>query len=1013
MAVDVGSAVGYLDLDISKFLSGLKSAQDEAGKTSTTITDKLNTVGTKLTSTGKKMTIGLTTPIVGAGTAAVKTTANFESAMSKVSAISGATGDDLTRLSDKAKEMGAATKFSATESAEAFQYMAMAGWKTEDMLSGISGIMNLAAADGLDLATTSDIVTDALTAFGLKAEDSAHFADVLAKASTNANTNVSMLGESFKYVAPLAGAMGYSVEDVATTLGLMANAGIKGSQAGTALRSALTRMVKPTDKIQEAMDNLGISIINDDGSMKELSEVTDMLREKLIPLTDEQIALNYQMAQTPEKMGDLMEGWNGLSEAEKKYRTELSEGIDIIEAMDEAQLQEAAHTELGIDLDKERTLTTEEYDQLAQRLGQKTLVGLTDSQQAQAAATIFGQEAMSGMLAVITASEEDYNNLSDAINNADGTAKNMADTMNDNLSGQITILKSQLEGVAIQLGEIMLPVIKKVVDKIQKAVDWFSKLSKSTQETIIKIAAIVAVIGPLLVIVGKVITLISTVINVVRTLKTAFTALNAVLAANPIFLIIAAISALIAIFVVLWNKCEWFRNFWKGLWEGIKKVIKPVVDFIVKIFQDAWENIKAVWEFVAPFFKEIWDLIKEIFGPVIDFFKEIFETVWNLIKMIFEPIVDFLSEIWNGIKAIFEPVVDWFREKFETAIAVIKLVWQTISEFFREKWEAIKSIFAPVVDWFRDKFQEAVAKIKLVFSAIGNFFKEQWEKTKAIWNVVGTWFRDKFQEAIDNIKAVFSIIGNFFKERWEDIKSVFSAVGTFFKDKFHEAWENIKAVFSGIKEFFEGIWDKITGVFKSVGTKIADAFSGAFKKVVNSVFEFIEEKINGFIDIINGAIHLINQIPGVDIGDIGHVSLPRLARGGLAYGPTAAIVGDNKNAAIDPEVISPLSKLKEMIAQTIKETFKNIQSNMMIQVVDITPLVTLMEQLVTVSEATRDNVLGLNKSYNLYNENDKKEQSQEPIPSGDTYNFYTDKSIDEEEAARQIKRVKRDIIEGF
>ena len=171
MAVDVGSAVGYLDLDISGFLNGLKSAQDEAGKTSTSITDKLDAVGSKLSKAGTKMTALVTTPIVGAGTAAVKTAANFESAMSKVSAISGATGDDLDALTEKAKEMGESTKFSASESADAFQYMAMAGWKTEQMLSGIEGIMNLAAASGEDLATTSDIVTDALTAFGLGAED--------------------------------------------------------------------------------------------------------------------------------------------------------------------------------------------------------------------------------------------------------------------------------------------------------------------------------------------------------------------------------------------------------------------------------------------------------------------------------------------------------------------------------------------------------------------------------------------------------------------------------------------------------------------------------------------------------------------------------------------------------------------------------------------------------------------------------------------------------------------------
>ena len=262
MSVNVGEAVGYLDLDTSGFTKGFKSALQElqAFKNSaSSMGDKVTALGSAMTKAGSTMTKSVTLPLVGLGTAAVATTTKFESAMSKVSAISGATGDDLAALTDKAKEMGAKTKFSASESAEAFQYMAMAGWKTEDMLDGIDGIMNLAAADGLDLATTSDIVTDALTAFGLSASDSAHFADVLAKASSSANTNVSMLGESFKYVAPVAGSLGYSAEDTAIALGLMANAGIKGSQSGTALRGALTRLMKRNDDGDAVREGDGVT----------------------------------------------------------------------------------------------------------------------------------------------------------------------------------------------------------------------------------------------------------------------------------------------------------------------------------------------------------------------------------------------------------------------------------------------------------------------------------------------------------------------------------------------------------------------------------------------------------------------------------------------------------------------------------------------------------------------------------------------------------------------------------
>ena len=293
---------------------------------------------------------------------------NFESGMSKVQAISGASGEDLAALTDKAKEMGAKTKFSATESAEAMQYMAMAGWKTGDMLNGIEGIMNLAAASGEDLATTSDIVTDALTAFGLSAQDSTHFADVLAQASSNANTNVGMMGETFKYVAPVAGAMGYSAEDVATAIGLMANSGIKASQAGTSLRSILTRMAKPTKEVQTAMDQLGVSITDSDGNMKSLHEIMDELRT----------------------------GFSGLSEAEKTN----------------------------------------------------------------VAAALGGQEAMSGLLAIVNASDGDYQKLTDSINNCSGAAESMAETMQNNLEGQLTIFRSAREALAQEIYESIQEPLK-------------------------------------------------------------------------------------------------------------------------------------------------------------------------------------------------------------------------------------------------------------------------------------------------------------------------------------------------------------------------------------------------------------------------------------------------------------------------------------------------------------------------------------------------------------------------
>ncbi len=302
----------------------------------------------------------------------IETYKDFEAAMSQVQAISGATGSEVTKLTNKAKEMGATTKFTAEESADAFNYMAMAGWKTEDMLSGIEGILSLASASGEDLATTSDIVTDALTAFNMKASDAGRFSDVLAAAASNANTTVSGMGETFKYAGSIAGVLGYSIEDVALMTSLMANTGIKATMAGTALNSIFTRLSTNTNGAADAMSDLGIEFFTSEGNARDLSDV----------------------------MGEL------------------------------------------------RNATAD----------------MTAKQKSQIANTIAGAEAQKGLLAILNASEEDYNKLADAINNADGAAANMSETMLDNLQGSITLLQSAVDGVKISFGERLSPYVRGLAD---------------------------------------------------------------------------------------------------------------------------------------------------------------------------------------------------------------------------------------------------------------------------------------------------------------------------------------------------------------------------------------------------------------------------------------------------------------------------------------------------------------------------------------------------------------------
>lgn len=526
----------------------LKSLEQQAEKSNTTLQQiseagkQLQEFGSKATAAGQAM-MPLTTAIAGIGTAAVKTTADFDEAMSKVAAISGASGADFDKLRDKAREMGEKTKFSATEAAEAFTYMAMAGWDVEKMMNGIDGVMNLAAADGLDLATTSDIVTDAMTAFGLQASESAHFADVLAKASSSANTNVSMLGESFKYVAPVAGTLGYTAEDTAAALGLMANAGIKGSQAGTSLKTALANMASPTKNMVGVMNEFDLSLQNSDGSMKSLKEVMDMLRTNMAMTTEEQRAANYAMEEQAVIASGNGKQLEGLTDAQKKLALQQSKGIDIVESLNEETLKAEANARLGIKLTKTRKLTEEEYYELAQSMGMEALQGIDEAQQAAAASTLFGKEAMAGMLNIINASEEDYNKLTEAIYNADGTAKDMAETMQDNLSGQLTILKSQLQEAAISIGDSLVPKIREVIAKIQEWVDWFNSLNDSQKETVVAVAAVVAAIGPLLLITGQIASSIGSILS----LATQIGALGA--AGGPVMLAVAAVAALGTAFV--------------------------------------------------------------------------------------------------------------------------------------------------------------------------------------------------------------------------------------------------------------------------------------------------------------------------------------------------------------------------------------------------------------------------------------------------------------------------------
>ena len=644
-------------------LKNLPSDVELLGKKFEESGEKIKNAGQSIEGAGKKLA-----PLSGAAAAglgaAIKTTADFDAQMSKVAAISGVSNDEFQQLRDTAREMGAATKFSATEAGQGFEYMAMAGWKSEQMLAGIAPILNLAAASGEELGTTSDIVTDALTAFGLQAEDTAHFADVLAAASSNANTNVSMLGESFQYAAPVAGALGYDVEDVAVALGLMANAGIKGSQAGTSLRNIFQRMAKPTKESAAAMARLGVSLQDEGGNMYSFMEIMEQLRESMgnikMPTEDFTAAaasLDDQLA-----AGNI---------TQKEYRTQMDE-------------------------------------LLAQTFNAE------DAEKARAAAMLGGARAMSGLLAITNASEADFTKLSTAVTNSSqdmamlkdgsivplseamesgaevmdtysGSAATMAAVMQDNLTGDVTILKSALSELAISIGDLLMPSIRELTKHAQSAVDWMNGLSDSQKTTATKILLVTAAISPLLIVIGKLITSVGTIIGVVGKLVPAIAAINPVTA-----LIVAGIAAVIAIGVELYKNWDYIKAKAAEFAANVSAKWNLLKTTIVNNAKASMNDAKAAF-----------DRLKTSISTIVDNIKTKVSTTWENIK----------TKISNTVENIKTKVTNTF-DNMKTSIGnKIENIKTTVAN----KFDNIKDKITKTIETARDNVKDAVDRIKGFF----------------------------------------------------------------------------------------------------------------------------------------------------------------------------------------------------------------------------------------------------------------------------------------------------------
>lgn len=827
----------------------LKSLEDTVGSGSAKlagISAEAGKIGENLTSAGEKM-LPVTAAVTGLGTAAVKTASDFDSAMSNVAAISGASAEDMDKLRERAREMGSQTKFSAKEAGDAMGYMAMAGWNATQMYDGLPGIMNLAAASGEDLATTSDIVTDALTAFGMKAEDSSHFADVLAKASSSANTNVSMMGETFKYVAPVAGSLGYNAEDTAVAIGLMANSGIKASQAGTQLRSSLTNMIKPSKDVGDAMEKWGFYATEASTSIDQAKVNKQMIRVQKATLAADKAQQAY-------------------NDAVSKYGSESTEASNAAATLEIKQAEIASANETLAQLQEGTTDTVRLYNKALQNEDgsmkslretmdflRETMGDMSEAQQTQAATAIFGKEAMSGMLAIINSSDEDYQKLIKNIDNCDGAAENMAETMQDNLSGQITALQSALQELAIAFGEILMPYIRKAVSVLQDFVKKLNGMSDTQKKIIATIALIVAAIGPLLITIGKISTGISAVtgalskaknigkiVGVLGNLKSALSGIFAVIKAGGMFSVVGIIAAIVAGIVVLYNKCEWFRD-------AVDPIIQTIASFFTETIPQAWNSLvncfsgilawwSGIWQQVSDFFTNIWTSMMQ--NPIISGMVTTITSLWQnavtTLQGIWSGIATIAQGAWELIKNIITgPVIlliDLVTGNFSKLQTDASQIWTNIQNAAQTIWSGIKQVIesyakglvTAVVTLFTT-FRDTISKI---WSMISQATSKAWANIKKYVVDHAKKMKDDALSSIRNLKEKAS-------EHWDTVK-----------EKTSEAWQNVKDT---VIEYAGNAKEQAIEAFYNIVSGISGALSGVYQAVVS-----------GFAD----AIGYITGLPG-------------------------------------------------------------------------------------------------------------------------------------------------------
>ncbi|WP_270265624.1 phage tail tape measure protein [Enterococcus lactis] len=809
----------------SGFVKTFKDAQD-AVKTFEKKSNSMTTaVGKVMQGTGAAMTKYITTPLIGVGVAAAKVGGDFEEQMSRVKAISGATGDTFEQMKQQAIDLGAKTAFSAKESAAGMENLASAGFSAQEIMKAMPGLLDLAAVSGGDVALASENTATALRGFGLEASEAGHVADVFARAAADTNAEVGDMGEALKYVAPVANSMGISLEETAAAIGIMSDAGIKGSQAGTTLRGALSRLARPTKAMQDTMDNLGVSFYDADGKMKPLKTQVELLK--------------------------------------------------------------------------------------------KAFEGLTPEQQQNALVTLYGQESLSGMMALIDKGPDSLGKLTKSLKDSDGAADNMARTMQDNMNSSIEQMFGAFESAAIVIQKILAPSIKKVADAISGLVEKFVSAPESIQKLVVAIGLIVASIGPLLLIFGQVVVTLQRV-------KVGFTAIQAGLALMgtsmsgvilPVLGIVAAISALIAIGVLVYKNWDKIAAFGKQVWKNITMFVSDTANSIKKVWKSTGEWFNNLWKSIKEGADNVWTTIQEAPGKAADWIKnkwtetkEFFSSIWDGIK-------EAASSAWEGIVNILAPYVIAIKNVFQPMIDFFTNLWSQIGSIAGSAWEIIKTaVMGPIlllIDFITGNFNQLKEDASMLWTTLTtniqnivttfvdivvgyytalkdtviNIWNVLTSTIKDVWNSFTTWIKETTNNIVNSIKqgwnnlkqGTIDLFNNMIqgaKDLWNSFKAWFInlVIGT--KDNIIQGWENLKQgtidTFNNLVNGAQEAWDNLVNAVSDTVDRVTGWFDNlknidllaAGKAIMDSFLEGLQNAWKSVQDFVGGIGDWIREHKG-------------------------------------------------------------------------------------------------------------------------------------------------------